>query len=180
MSLGGDVSIGQCQVLEEIGGAVSDTGTAGPQKSLLGPSFWSPVCFHPPLPCCSHSYTILGRVGGCTMLKKVSNPWDSPQPLGRSTALRKVHNSWKGVQPLGRSVTVENVLLLGVWAQPLGKFTTIWEEHSRQEGGQLMGNLSSHTLSFPQRGGPCAFLPNHRAMSPCRPGVSRPWEHSCV
>ena len=30
-----------------------------------------------------------------------------------------------------------------------------------------MGNISPSALSLSQRGDPCAFLPNHHAMSPC-------------
>lgn len=96
--LGGDVSIGRCQELEEIGGLVVQ-GRQVPRSLslvlLLGPLSASILPSRVPP---THAQAL----GGCAMLKKVHSPWEDPHPLGRRATLGKVYNPWEGPPPTGK------------------------------------------------------------------------------
>lgn len=120
-------------------------------------------------------------LGSSTSLGKIQNLWQVAQTLARCTNLGNIHKPGEFPQPLERCATLGRVITIRKVAHPLGRrttlgkvhnqpfrrFTTIWEEHNHWESGHPMGNLCPSTLSLPQRGDPCAFLPNHHAMSPC-------------
>lgn len=128
---------------------VSDTGTAGPQKSLLDPSL-SPLCLQPTLPCFSYSCTTLWRVhnaqerakplGMCkplepsTTLGNIHNPWKHPQPSVRSATVGKAHKLWEAPQPLGSSTTLGKIHNIWKRAQTLGRCATFGKIRNHWEG----------------------------------------------
>lgn len=88
LGLGGDVSIGWCQALEEIGELVIQGLQISERPSLvllLGPLSASILPF--------------------MFLPLMHNPWEGTQRSRRCTVLGETHHLWEAPQPLGRSPT---------------------------------------------------------------------------